>query len=124
MLTIIIIIHKTGIKENKAVSAVQSGKVVGPLQKILQNKAMNDKSSVKSDHKVVSSSKAPPFRKDPYLEQEEMELARLSKLLGIDKSENLILMLHSLQELTSICCNIYCCRCSAKESCVKIEQRV
>jgi hypothetical protein len=27
-------------------------------------------------------------RKDPYLEQEEMELARLSKLLGIDKSKH------------------------------------
>jgi hypothetical protein len=67
-------------------------KNVGPLQKILDAKnAQKDgatKTKLDSKAKSGSSSKtAPPVRKDPYLEQEEMELARLSKLLGIDKSK-------------------------------------
>lgn len=61
---------------------------MGPLQKILLNKKANESSKSKPVEKVAAPSKAPPVRKDPYLEQEEMELARLSKLLGIDKSKS------------------------------------
>jgi len=35
-----------------------------------------------------SATRAAPVYKDPYIEQEEMDLARLSKLLGIDKGSN------------------------------------
>ena len=60
--------------------ATTKSSVVGPLQKILDSKNVK-----KVEVKKVSTTKAPPAYKDPYLEQEEMDLARLSKLLGIDK---------------------------------------
>ena len=59
----------------------QSDKPAGPFHKILQAKSARNEESKRKP----SITKAPPPRKDPYLEQEEMELARLSKLLGIDK---------------------------------------
>eukprot|EP00428_Durinskia_dybowskii_P079997 CAMPEP_0170432968 /NCGR_PEP_ID=MMETSP0117_2-20130122/42244_1 /TAXON_ID=400756 /ORGANISM="Durinskia baltica, Strain CSIRO CS-38" /LENGTH=933 /DNA_ID=CAMNT_0010692679 /DNA_START=51 /DNA_END=2853 /DNA_ORIENTATION=- len=69
---------------NKQNVVTQSDKPVGPLQKILQAKSAQNEESKRKP----SITKAPPPRKDPYLEQEEMELARLSKLLGIDKNSS------------------------------------
>lgn len=59
---------------------------VGPLQKILD--AKNAKVVKKEEPKKIVPAKAAPVHKDPYLEQEEMELARLAKLLGIEKGGN------------------------------------
>jgi hypothetical protein len=106
-------------------------KGVGPLQKILQakNAQKEDASKAKSDAKSKASGASkpvPPVRKDPYLEQEEMELARLSKLLGIDKSKHPQLhalhtmMTHHNQTLT--CYSL--CRVVQEEVCGEAEQGV
>lgn len=71
--------------------ATQVKQGAGPLQKILLAKKAQSGSKEPSSKPVVNTSaakKAPPLRKDPYIEAEELELARLSKLLGIDKSES------------------------------------
>lgn len=71
------------------VTAAPETSKLGPLQKILAAKKGKEQESAKPSKSSSSSSstKAPPVRRDPYIEQEEMDLARLSKLLGIDKSK-------------------------------------
>lgn len=57
------------------------------MQKILdaKNAKKVEEKKVENAAPKKSATRAAPVYKDPYIEQEEMELARLSKLLGIEK---------------------------------------
>jgi hypothetical protein len=99
----------------------------GPLQKILDAKqAQNGATKITkpASAKASSSTKPPPVRKDPYLEQEEMELARLSKLLGIDKSKQPFRIHVSVVINSTNCSLLFACRSAAKEGCRQTEQGV